>query len=702
MADDVKDKLVTLEDLKAVTDTINDETTGINLIRGSRDFLEGSIIGENVKTYYKDGFCITTNIRKLLNYNKDELGFTVLNISNHDQVTVNTANMASSAEGLHLSKGDVFTFVVDFMVDDVLEWDDRTNFCCARILQTFPTLNSDQQQTMTLPSDLESGKWYTLIQTLTVEKDYSENYGFPNIAFQLRKNGSINFKKPCIYKGAINNPVWSPSPFDVAQEVNLKKVEDEYTDINKKLNGLQSMGYKSGSDTSYYTFAKFPASSTDVEMDFLVTNVVDVGNRGRPIWVVTANNRNATDSINLKVYQLTDFYNPADVKSPVSNSTRWWWYLDEGFVYVGCTCNRYSPRVTITSLSDNSAWSNNYDFGILSALYQTAPSENLNYVEPIKILNTSDGFYNLGEILANHQIPENADLNTYIVPGTYSCIVNTIVPTLSNCPFSNSAFKLYVEDPAGSTNSNYRKQRAIVYSESSTEWIRYSTNKGSTWSDWRQTYANTTVRPIEGGGTGGTTAREAQYNLLHDMEEPTGNVIDSSMFVMDRTDNASKTNGQVAKRPATKVWDWIAAKIRSVFGFTEDNKLPVDKVENLPTMHYCIMKYTLKGATSGQILLNLINPSSTYITSMEKLDGEDLDGSLYLNNLIMHAKLVSINDSGSGTMQYDSRYGTCSMSYASSRKIDVKNNNINLFYEPQSSTTSILTYAIILNIQWYK
>ena len=57
-------------------------------------------------------------------------------------------------------------------------------------------------------------------------------------------------------------------------------------------------------------------------------------------------------------------------------------------------------------------------------------------------------------------IPESADMNTYIEPGNYSCN-GTTPSTLKNCPFSDS-FLLKVEYPTGS--STYRSQTFILYS----------------------------------------------------------------------------------------------------------------------------------------------------------------------------------------------------------------------------------------------
>ena len=72
---------------------------------------------------------------------------------------------------------------------------------------------------------------------------------------------------------------------------------------------------------------------------------------------------------------------------------------------------------------------------------------------------------------------------------------------------------------------------------------------------------------IAHGGTGATTAKSAQYKLLHDMEEDTTNAIDDTYFVSSYFGD-SATKGTVYKRKGITVWEWIKSKISSVLGLT--------------------------------------------------------------------------------------------------------------------------------------
>ena len=82
--------------------------------------------------------------------------------------------------------------------------------------------------------------------------------------------------------------------------------------------------------------------------------------------------------------------------------------------------------------------------------------------------------------------------------------------------------------------------------------------------------------PIANGGTGGTTAKAAQYNLLAGMSTDAGSVNDDTTMVY-AYGTGSAGLGAVYKSPMTTIWVYIAAKIRSIFGFNSSNVLTVAK-----------------------------------------------------------------------------------------------------------------------------
>lgn len=80
--------------------------------------------------------------------------------------------------------------------------------------------------------------------------------------------------------------------------------------------------------------------------------------------------------------------------------------------------------------------------------------------------------------------------------------------------------------------------------------------------------------PISKGGTNATTAKAAQYNLLKDMNSDTTTVTDDLRVVAAHT-KPNTTNGAVAYKKMSYFWTYIANKIRSTFGFSDSNVLPV-------------------------------------------------------------------------------------------------------------------------------
>ena len=122
---------------------------------------------------------------------------------------------------------------------------------------------------------------------------------------------------------------------------------------------------------------------------------------------------------------------------------------------------------------------------------------------------------------------------------------------------------------------------------------------------------NTTgALPIANGGTGATASKAAQYNLLNSIAAEDGNPEDSSLFTFAYA-SPSSTNGALYKRTGSNVWNWIASKIRSTFGFNSSNVLPVANGGTGST--------TAKAAQNS--LLNDMNVSSDALTDSSMLVG---------------------------------------------------------------------------------
>lgn len=191
-------------------ETVNDMTTGINLIRGSKDFRIGTndyvVPGVTNAVYKTDGF----NNRGSFTFEKDSEGFTIASRSNSGSSSNIDVMLCSP---IVERNADVVTISVEFMVDDVSAFDgrniggvwefDNTNFNGATNVDYFnPSFLND--------GTLKSGKWYTIVETINLGsgiKSYS-------VVLRLQRNGSIHFRKLMVQEGRINNPIWSESPFD--------------------------------------------------------------------------------------------------------------------------------------------------------------------------------------------------------------------------------------------------------------------------------------------------------------------------------------------------------------------------------------------------------------------------------------------------------------------------------------------------------
>lgn len=191
-----------------VVGPVNDITTGINLLRGTRDFTLGSNrIYQNSGNYMSDGF----NTLDSWNITTDDDSFTVLSISRNGLTSDNVRTVIASA--VRCKVGDVFTFSCEFMSSDIDSIDGGVFIS--------PTVTPDTDITV-LQSNLgfskddvenyENGKWTKLVIPMTIT---AAEAAYLNIRLRLGRNGDLNFRKLCLYKGHIENPEWSASPFDI-------------------------------------------------------------------------------------------------------------------------------------------------------------------------------------------------------------------------------------------------------------------------------------------------------------------------------------------------------------------------------------------------------------------------------------------------------------------------------------------------------
>lgn len=208
----INDPIYSVSPLDMVLEPVNDITTGINLLRGTRDFLEG-VSKYSSGSYVTDGFYLTANQKAIATFDKDENGFGVLKLN---ATASTTGNVASSVWDENPKIGDTYTAIFDVYVDSI---GGSTN----KQIAVFRTVYCDSSASVqggvsfSIGSGLELKKWQTVVLYLTVTSEGTGKAFCPNLVFQLNGGeGSVYFRKAGIYKGTIEHPEWSASPFDVA------------------------------------------------------------------------------------------------------------------------------------------------------------------------------------------------------------------------------------------------------------------------------------------------------------------------------------------------------------------------------------------------------------------------------------------------------------------------------------------------------
>ena len=85
------------------------------------------------------------------------------------------------------------------------------------------------------------------------------------------------------------------------------------------------------------------------------------------------------------------------------------------------------------------------------------------------------------------------------------------------------------------------------------------------------------IVPISKGGTGATTAKGAEYNLLKDMEESTTEMSDEYSQIVMKYAEPNSTKGVLVYRKASYVWNYIISKITGAISNIITNNLTASR-----------------------------------------------------------------------------------------------------------------------------
>lgn len=567
---------------------INDETTGINLLRGTRDFVLGSTQFEDTSNIgYKDGFSPSS-----FDFTKDEDGFTVATTQN-DSSTV----FAIITSLVPVKENEIVTVSFDVKLDKTAEHNLNNYFATIEFFEPNNTSRNAYQDIFanTFGISDDFGVWHS--GSLIFNKPHKD--GYIRIRAYHRNGQHISFRKFKIERDSVNNPVWSPSPFDIDY------INDETTGINL-LRGTRD--FVAGSEDSITIGGSFICYENGLKIHNNASAVTINKPSGNHVseLIFDADKLSNTNNTTNAIINM-NYINIENITKDDSFTVSFDIFYSEDSLLPNNRIDSLAIR-SKSNLSGNLAGGNHErsSYGISPSIkgewqkakyvfrpnietedvvltfllqlyiqsgyvkvknlliYKGSINNPIWSPSPFDVAQSNDlhPTIDLGLIDDDKRIQENEDLNTYTQAGTYACVATDIAKKVLNSPTGN-AFKLYVDKTSGG-NSNYIRQIVIAYSALNSVYLRFSSNGGSTWSNWQDTRMFQAVRSIDAGGTGGGTAREASYNLLSDIAPGDDSFGDTDLFICDHNAK-SKENGALKTKKASAVWDWIKTKIESIF-----------------------------------------------------------------------------------------------------------------------------------------
>lgn len=573
-------------------ETVNDMTTGVNLVRGSMDWKTGT--EETVKdNFTSDGWYIPASTAQHVTYYKDDEGFTVLNIKRTGLASDTWSSCNQAIPIKKLSKGDVLTVSLEFMVEDVSVLEQEPNGWKAFFFSFIKSANNvnDTYQSSTVSVNVyanppvESGKWTKAVFYIVSNVD-AENLFF-RYCVQVVRNGSIHFRKPVLLLGRIHNPVYSVAPADIS----LEPVNDITTGTNL-IRG--SRDFVAGIDpykkNTYFKMDGFVINNTilpylQIKTDDQGYGVLRFSRSGlSQASVISVDSSVITDLIVGEYYTISFEYMVEDVSKFDQSTIMVVNTIDSTMLTYGDRfwCNASSDIasgkwyqvvnvVKLTNIKPDDVMFISLRLGQNGTVnFRKLKVERGNINNPVWSASPFDYASSHGAVTRLSGITKlenNTDLDTITTYGMYCTPLDADAQTMTNVPDGmRTGFVLEVSDPQGCGNVRVR-QKLTTWTEGAVEYTRLM-NTDKSWTNWRQTYGNTTIRPIAGGGTGKNTARGASNAILGDMRDLDNAASEGSYFVFFDTGH-SDLQGAVAKRSASLVWEWIAYKIEQTYNVTK-------------------------------------------------------------------------------------------------------------------------------------
>lgn len=548
-----------------LVDNINDMTTGINLLRGTRDFRAGTKLKYG-SYFYVDGFILDSTF----SFEIDDEGFTDAIIEKTGQSTTNW-NQRIYSSPIELENVDSVTCSFDFFTKNKSSID----YSSIAIFEIFSKTDLERKYSIdiTLP-DINNNEWNLVTKSISIANQYQTDEYFARLCIWLPKNGSAKYRKLMVQEGSINHPIYAPNPNDIdyindeTTGINLLRGTRDFTSYTKLYSGYQSSavdGFKNSGSYAIsvgedgFSIASKTSSGQTANIDAnletsLILNAPDIMTISFEIKYDVLPDQTtmfgihefSSESTNPTVTYVapTTLFGVANINEIETGK----WYKIK-YVFNKATSTK-AVRFIVRLQRNGSLSLRKF------AVYQSHINNPVWSPNPFDVASSYVLNKNIPKYLgAKTEILSNADLNEYTTPGSYACYANTTVTSLKNFPdgLPLHAFTLDVDNSTGNPNSYYRRQTLTLHSNPSLVAVREKVNE-TAWNDWRQTYANSTVRPIEGGGTGGANTFEAtanltqmrRANLFRNMNEINNELKNLGIsFRMARYENDNSSEGQI-------------------------------------------------------------------------------------------------------------------------------------------------------------
>lgn len=279
-----------IDDAVDQLEKINDLTTGINLLRGTRDFVLGTEKFGNTG-YFTNGFAYTGG--SAASFSKDAEGFSIFKLSTNTQATGSNPISIFSLIFGDFKKDDVITASFEFMIEDVskVDWSNIVYLC----IQPITSGAGQNGKNFTFDnvghplSSIENGKWYKAKAVYTIARGLTDNEAIRIVLNNGGKNSIIQFRKVCVQRGNINNPIWNYNPSDPIDRARklamVTPSRDTISDCNILVAGLYQIGSSTAnkpSGASYGTLFVY-ANDENTENKYLWVDQMLIDTTGN-IW----------------------------------------------------------------------------------------------------------------------------------------------------------------------------------------------------------------------------------------------------------------------------------------------------------------------------------------------------------------------------------------------------------------------------------